>query len=171
MLFRSAYAVGAALLSATMLLGGCKNPTETTEVSFDGGETIIEDTASDVTTETTEETDSVSEKETLADIGENYYKEATAEDIVIDEETGLRYVKNQLLISCSLGTPKEEIEKICEEINAEIVGYTEITSDFQIEFKEDKTLDDLDEITEYLYGYPFVSFVSLNTAVSVSYDD
>ena len=66
---------------------------------------------------------------------------------------------------------KEEIEKICEEINAEIVGYTEITSDFQIEFKEDKTLDDLDEITEYLYGYPFVSFVSLNTAVSVSYDD
>lgn len=163
-----AYAIGAAALSAAILLGGCNNTVETTELQLDGAESIATESTTDETHETTSETDPV--KDTLADIGENYYKEVSPEDVVIDEETGLQYAKNQLLVSCSIGTPKEEMEKVCEEIGAEIVGYTEITSDFQIEFKEDKTLDDLDEITEYLYGYPFVSFVSLNTVSSVSFD-
>ena len=37
------------------------------------------------------------EKEPLADIGENYIKEPTLNDVVFDYETGLQYVKNQLL--------------------------------------------------------------------------
>lgn len=105
---------------------------------------------------------------TFKDIGEMYFKQPSKDDI--EETDGIRYVKNQLLLSCRIGTSKETIEELCEEINAEIVGYIELTSDFQIEFKEDKTLDDLDEIADYIYGYPYISNITLNTVSDITYD-
>lgn len=109
--------------------------------------------------------DQPGDKEPLGDIGENYFKPATAADVVTDEETGIKYVRNQLLISAYLGTPRVAIEEIAEELGAEIVGYTAITCDYQFEFTEDKTLDDLDAIAEYLGEYPYISGVFLNTVV------
>ena len=115
------------------------------------------------------------EKETDADgwidIGDNYYKEAGKDDIVTDEKTGRRYVKNQLLISCTMGTPndKEKIQKICEELDAEIVGYMEISSDFQIEFKQDKTYEELMTIAKELEEkYYYIISVTLNYAISTT---
>lgn len=111
------------------------------------------------------------EKEPLEDIGESYYKEASSADVELDADSGLRYVKNQLLISCELGTPKEKVEKICKKYDAEIVGYLEITSDFQIEFKEDKTLKELEETAEELEDkYDFVRMVTLNLVSEITYD-
>ena len=112
------------------------------------------------------------EKEPLEDIGENYYKEVTSMDEVeFNEETGIQYVKNQLLISCELGTPKELVQDVCNEIGAEIVGYTEITSDAQIEFAEDKTYEELEAMTiELPEKYDFISAVFFNTVSSVRFD-
>ena len=109
--------------------------------------------------------------ETTSDI---YFKEPEANDIVTDEKTGYTYVKNQLLISCNMGTPndKEKIQKICEEIGAEIVGYIEITSDFQIEFKRDMTYDELMKIAKELEdNYYFIQSVTLNFASRVTTQD
>ena len=112
------------------------------------------------------------ETEPLEDIGENYYKEVTSMDEVeFNEETGIQYVKNQLLISCELGTPKELVQDVCNEIGAEIVGYTEITSDAQIEFAEDKTYEELEAMTiELPEKYDFISAVFFNTVSSVRFD-
>ena len=112
------------------------------------------------------------EKEPLEDIGENYYKEVTSMDEVeFNEETGIQYVKNQLLISCELGTPKELVQDVCNEIGAEIVGYTEITSDAQIEFAEDKTYEELEAMTiELPEKYDFISAVFFNTVSEVGFD-
>ena len=110
------------------------------------------------------------EDEPLIDIGENYYKPAKETDIVFDESTGIRYVKNQLLVSCYLGYSRDEVEPIFDEVGAVVVGYIELTGDYQIEFVEDKTIDELDAIAEYLYGYPYVSFISLNTSAEISFD-
>ena len=112
------------------------------------------------------------EKEPLEDIGENYYKEVTSMDEVeFNEETGIQYVKNQLLISCELGTPKELVQDVCNEIGAEIVGYTEITSDAQIEFTEDKTYEELEAMTiELPEKYDFISAVFFNTVSEVGFD-
>lgn len=110
----------------------------------------------------------------LIDIGDNYYKDSGKDDIVTDEKTGIRYVKNQLLISCTMGTPndKEKIQKICEELDAEIVGYLEITSDFQIEFKHDKTYEELMKIAKELEEkYYYITSVTLNYAISYGVDD
>ena len=112
------------------------------------------------------------ETEPLQDIGENYYKETTSSEVVKDPDSGISYVENQLLISCDLGTDKELVENICEKFDAEIVGYTEITGDFQIEFKEYKTYDDLMKIADEIEtGYDFVSMVYPNTVTETTYDD
>lgn len=168
---KPAYAAVAALLAAATVLSGCSNKEKDSNIQYSGDLTVAftetdEDPTTTVTTttETSDTSDTDYSRETLADLGEMYYKEATVDDIV--EYNGLSAVKNQLLISCNIGTPKEEMEKVCEEVGAEIVGYTEITSDFQIEFKEDKTYEELEEIADYIYGYPFISYISLNLVIN-----
>lgn len=104
------------------------------------------------------------ELEPLGDIGEAYCKELRDEDVVFDEETGLQYVKNQILISAYMGTPREAIEEIADDIGATIVGYIEITCDYQIEFVENKTLEEIQTTVSYLEGIPYISSASLNTA-------
>lgn len=102
------------------------------------------------------------EQEPLESIGEAYYKEPTAADIVMDEETGIHYVRNQLLISAYMGAEKSIFEEIAAEVGAEIVGYIELTNDYQIEFLEAKTLEEIQVIAEYIDSYSFVSCVTLN---------
>ncbi|MBR6383291.1 MAG: hypothetical protein IKS56_04830 [Lachnospiraceae bacterium] len=111
------------------------------------------------------------ETEPLEDIGENYFKEVTEDDVVFDEETGIQYAKNQLLISCDIGVPKELMQDVCNEIDAEIVGYIEITSDFQIEFKEDKTFGELEAMMiELPEKYDFIRGASFNMVSEIGID-
>ena len=111
------------------------------------------------------------ETEPLEDIGENYSKEVTEDDVVFDEETGIQYAKNQLLISCDIGVPKELMQDVCNEIDAEIVGYIEITSDFQIEFKEDKTFEELEAMMiELPEKYDFIRGASFNMVSEIGID-
>ncbi|MBR5066080.1 MAG: S8 family serine peptidase [Lachnospiraceae bacterium] len=104
------------------------------------------------------------ELEPLGDIGVAYCKELRDEDVVFDEATGLQYVKNQILISAYMGTPREAIEDIVAEVGATIVGYIEMTCDYQIEFSDNKTLIELQTIVDYINGFSFVSLASLNLA-------
>jgi hypothetical protein len=132
-------------------------------ISTSGSDTV--ESTGDSTSDTTHG------KETLSDIGENYFKDVSPDDVETDKDTGIVYVKNQLLISCEIGTPKEEIEKICKEIDAEIVGYIEITSDFQIEFNKDHTYAELLEEGKALENqYEFIRMASINPAYGISYD-
>lgn len=121
-----------------------------------------DDTTDDSDDTTDDSDDSTDDSDDVDDLGELYYKGASDADIVFNEEYGVSYVKNQLLISAMLGTNKEDVEEAVAEVGAEIVGYIEITSDFQIEFLEDKSLDELVEIAEYLYTYPWANNVTLN---------
>ncbi|MBO4449456.1 MAG: hypothetical protein J5777_02630 [Clostridiales bacterium] len=103
----------------------------------------------------------------------NYYKPAGKDDIVTDEKTGYRYIKNQLLVSFTVGTPddKAKMEEICSELGAKIVGYLQVTSDFQIEFDRDMTCEELLKIAEELKEkYYFISSVNLNLAVDYGPD-
>ncbi len=104
------------------------------------------------------------EKEPLQSIGEAYFKAPSKEDVTINEETGVMYVKNQVLISAYMGVEKSIIEEIAEEIDAEIVGYIELTNDYQLEFREEKSAEEIDVILGYLNSFSFVSLASLNVA-------
>lgn len=99
---------------------------------------------------------------------EDHIKPAGKDDIVFDKGSGLTYVKNQLLVSIKMGTPdaRKKMEDICKEIGAEIVGSIELTSDYQIEFKSDKSYDELIKIGKELEEkYYFISSVFLNTVI------
>ena len=94
-------------------------------------------------------------------IGEAYVKEAIWEEVITDE-SGIQYVKNQILISAYMGADKEIFEEIAQEIGANIVGYIELTNDYQLEFTENKSFDELNTIIDYLNSYSFISAVTLN---------
>lgn len=102
------------------------------------------------------------EKEPLQSIGEAYFKEPKEEDIVFDKETGLKYAKNQLLVSAYMGADKSIFEEIANEVGAEIVGYIALTNDYQFEFTKDMTIEEIQVIADYIDSFSFVSAVSLN---------
>lgn len=106
----------------------------------------------------------IRDREPLDSIGEAYVKEPGTEDIVTNEETGIVYVKNQILVSAYLGVDRAIIEEIALEIGAEIVGYIELTNDYQLEFTEDKTAEELDMMIEFINSFSFISNASLNIA-------
>ncbi|MBR1930238.1 MAG: cellulose binding domain-containing protein [Lachnospiraceae bacterium] len=113
----------------------------------------------------TEEEKSITEYEELEDIGEAYFKDFDQDDICISRQEGIFYVKDQLLISGMLGTPQCVIEQIVKDIDSEIVGYIKLTNDYQIQFKANKTEEELKEMIAYLDSFSFISYVSLNTII------
>lgn len=166
------------ILAAALILSiaACNTPAPATSGTVSdtsvSSDPVAVTSASDTSESSTEPTDDTTRaSETLSDIGENYFKEAKPDDIETDKASGIVYVKNQLLISCEIGTPKEEVEKICEKLDAKIVGYIEITSDFQIEFNKDHTYAELIETGKELENeYSFIRMASINTAYGITYD-
>ncbi len=110
------------------------------------------------------------EREPLEDIGEAYFQAPGEEDIVFNDNTGIIYVKNQLLISAMLGVPKDVVEQMADSVEADIVGYLQLTNDYQIAFREEKTEEELDIIMSYLNSYSYISNVTLNSVVETEDD-
>ena len=79
-----------------------------------------------------------------------YFKSTTAENVLADEATGIAYVKNQVLVSAYPEVHKSIISQQAQKIGAEVVGYVELTNNYQLEFTEDKTLGELNEMKENL---------------------
>ena len=99
----------------------------------------------------------------IEDIGEAYYKDFSEEDVYIDDEQGLYYVKNQLLVSGYIGMrDRDEFEALFAELGARIVGFIELTNDYQIEFYDDKTFCEMESIIQYLFSLPIVSNATYN---------
>ena len=96
---------------------------------------------------------------------EMYFKEPEPETIVYDEEHGLSYVKNQLLISTSPDTDRSKIVEMLSTGDygeVQIVGEIALTGDYQVEFPDDHSLSEMQEIADYYLVFPFVENVTLN---------
>lgn len=94
-----------------------------------------------------------------------YYKEPESENIVYDEEHGLSYVKNQLLISTSPDTDRSKVVEMLSTGDygeVQIVGEITLTGDYQVEFSDDHSLSEMQEIADYYMVFPFVENVTLN---------
>lgn len=91
---------------------------------------------------------------------EAYYQEFTEEDVVYEDSE--LFVNSQLLLTVVSGTKTSTIEKLIKDAGGKIVGYIEISEDYQIEFPEGKTLDELDQLVDKWNEVDFVEFVSLH---------
>ena len=103
-------------------------------------------------------------------IGDMYYSAPSPEEILTDPETGIQYVKDQLLISAAPEAEKSEIERIVKELDAEMIGYIELTNDYQIRFLHDMTIDELQKAADHLNSFPFIYNVTLNLYIETSFE-
>lgn len=71
--------------------------------------------------------------------------------------------KNEIDVKAS----KADVEKAIADAGAEVVGYIDLTNDYQIEFKDNKTLKELEEIASHLESYNFIDMVTLNYAYEI----
>lgn len=138
-----------------------------------GNSAIAASVSSSSVTEVAESTSSTDSKEVISKIPTPetmFFKEPNPEDIVYDIEHNVNYVKNQLLISAALDAPNGEVKRLCAELGAEIVGYIALTNDYQIEFTEDKTLEELQAAADYIDSFSFVQSVTLNLVMVMNTD-
>lgn len=106
------------------------------------------------------------EPEPLVDIGEAYFKDIESKkDIAIHSENGMMYVRNQILVSALEGLEKDFFKNVASDIGAEIVGYIELTNDYQIEFLEEQTEDVLENYIKYLNSLSFIDSAGLNIVI------
>ncbi|MCR4847130.1 MAG: S8 family serine peptidase [Eubacterium sp.] len=81
------------------------------------------------------------------DKDEAYFKPFAYEDIEFPE-SGDAYIKNELILTGSKDSSFKKIKKLAEEMAGEIVGYVSMSNDYQIEFKDEKSKEDLDKIID-----------------------
>ncbi|MCL2054818.1 MAG: S8/S53 family peptidase [Oscillospiraceae bacterium] len=99
----------------------------------------------------------------------SFHKRFRREDIAYGHR-GERYIKNQILITAYDDVSFEEIEELSKNINAEIVGFIEITNDYQIELRKSSSIDFLNQLIGDLINNPLIEFASLNTVFKIKYD-
>lgn len=100
--------------------------------------------------------------EDIIDIGDAYFKEITSINDIIYAGNGIYCVKNQLLLTADETVGLEDIAELIKEYNASIVGYIELTNDYQIEFNDDVDVNDIRDIIDELLAVPYVENASLN---------
>lgn len=103
----------------------------------------------------------------LIDIGQIYFKDIQSEDDIEYDGDGIYYVRDQLLLTANDNIAFDDIESLALTLNAEIVGYIELTNDYQIEFNKEMTLEELNQIINELNMNPFIEYSSLNTVIEV----
>lgn len=110
----------------------------------------------------------VEEDEDIIDIGEAYFKEITSEDDIVDAGDGIFCVRNQILLTADDTVGFNDISALATELNASIVGFIELTNDYQLEFNEEVDVEYLKSIITQLQEYSFMETAILNI---VTYED
>lgn len=102
-------------------------------------------------------------------IGELYYSPIDTEHIA-EDESGVMYSDNEILVVAEEGVSFSEIEALAGEYNAEIVGYIEQTGDYQWKLSETKGSADLQKLIDDLSDNALVSSASVNYISDIDID-
>lgn len=90
---------------------------------------------------------------------EVYYEPAKDEEIAYDE--GNRYIKSHLLLTAQDHVSYDDIKTLVAEDGGEIVGYIELTGDYQINYPQGKTYQELKQLIEKYKNNSMVADVML----------
>ena len=94
--------------------------------------------------------------------GKMYFKDISDADDIVCDLNGDRYFKNQILATACDNVSFEAMESLVHSMNAEIVGYIELTNDYQIEFNYDLSVEELFNISDKLSENPDIEFSAPN---------
>lgn len=110
------------------------------------------------------------ETEETVDAGEMYSEDIAEENIAFDEESGLQYADNQLLITTVSKVTKQEVQKLIDPYQASIVGRIEMMNIYQIKFPQSYTKEELDQIKEALSSSNKIENCGENHVMDVDID-
>lgn len=103
-------------------------------------------------------------EENLVDIGEAYFKDIESINDIDVDSNGIEFVKNQFLLTAYNDVSYDAVEALGNEYDADIVGYIELTNDYQFEIEYDVNANDIYQIIDELMDNQLVEYASLNTA-------
>lgn len=102
-------------------------------------------------------------------VGEIYAAEIDPEHIAIGKSE-IKYVDNEVLLVAKNEVPKNEIEALAKNINAEIVGYIEQTGDYQLKFPQVMTEKEVGNLIADLKGNSLIESASFNYVFDIEND-
>lgn len=103
-------------------------------------------------------------------VGKMYFKDLSSEDDLIYDLDGNCYFKNQILLTAYDGVSFETVSALADSVNARIVGYIELTNDYQIEFNYDMSIDELFGMVSELSVNSIIELASPNIAFEIKCD-
>lgn len=118
-------------------------------------------------TRITETEQLVSETDDSGEEYELFCEGVEEEHIAFDEETGLQFADNQLLITASSGVSKEDVEELIAPYQAEIIGMIEVTNIYQLKFPESYTQEELSSIGDELCHSGKIESYEMNTLMGI----
>lgn len=121
-----------------------------------------------ITRNSNDNDDTPSEGSTIVDMnsdeeteyGRIYYSAPSENNI--DEENGIKYINNEILITTKDGISREEVEMLAEKYNCEIVGEIEITGDYQLRLTSEMDYEQITGLIEQFEAEEIVDFATLN---------
>lgn len=84
---------------------------------------------------------------------------------VIDKDTGVQFVDNELLIYVKDNTTQENIEELCKKFNAYIVGKNKTLSSYKLRFKDSYSYSELKLIMNKIQQEEMINESSLNLVI------
>lgn len=99
---------------------------------------------------------------------EAYYQAVSDDDIIFEREAC--FVDSQVLLTAAEGVTQKQIEKLVKKQDGTVVGYISISNDYQIEFSDGKTYEELDAIISDWENNDKVEAASLNYASQIRTD-
>lgn len=101
------------------------------------------------------------------DNGDDYYFVTEKENIVIDSDTGIMFVNNELLVTLTDEEKEDNLRQTLSDYDAEIVGKIGIVNQYQVQFKEVKSYEELGEIEDRLKEYEWIEDTCINWAMEL----
>lgn len=84
---------------------------------------------------------------------------------VIDKDTGVQFINNELLIYVKDSTTQENIEELCKQFNANIVGKNKTLSSYKLRFKDSYAYSELNQIMNKIQQEEMINESSLNLVI------
>lgn len=149
--------------------GAGDNPSVSENEGENGNDPSVSDNEGNVSDNTTSDNEDVMEgivqMESAVEgeeIGRIYFKAISSEDEITVTPEGLPCVKNQMLLMANDSITFSQVESYMNEIGAVIVGYMEVTNDYQIEFLAETDVSEIAVHIETIKQEPWADVIGYN---------
>lgn len=96
-----------------------------------------------------------------------YYTEPEKDDIVYDQETGAKYVKNELILTAEEGVSKGEVDALIQEYDAKLMGYIAETNTYQIRFNQEYSYEELERLGDRICMDKKIEYFEINRLLHI----